>query len=265
MTQSLWAAFFLSTAVALLAHWRGSLSRSGVVGAMLVGTLTFGLGGWRWGILLGVFFVSSSALSHFKEERKRQVAADKFDKGHQRDFAQAMANGGAGALVALAHALWPHWAWWPLFVGIMATVNADTWATELGTLSARPPRLITTGRVVERGTSGGISLLGTAVSAGGGLLIGVVAGAVTAPWGISALMGLVGGLTGSLFDSWLGATVQAMYYSDHLQKETERRVDKAGYATRHIRGWRWLTNDWVNALASVVGGVAAVGLGWLLR
>jgi uncharacterized membrane protein len=72
----------------------------------------------------------------------------------------------------------------------------------------------------------------------------------------------MGGLAGSLFDSWLGATVQAMYYSDHFQKETERRVDKAGYATRHIRGWRWLTNDWVNALSSVVGGLVAWG-GWL--
>lgn len=253
-------AFILSTAVALLGYWRGSLARSGVVGAVLVGTLTFGMGGWLWGVLLAIFFFSSSLLSHFKEERKRQVAADKFDKGHRRDFGQAMANGGPGALVALLNGLFPHPAWLPLFVGIMATVNADTWATELGTLSQRPPRLITNFKVVERGTSGGVSPLGTAVSAAGGLLIGLVAGLGTADlgWWLGALLGLLGGLMGSLFDSFLGATVQAMYYSDHLKKETERRIDKAGHPTRHLRGWRWLNNDWVNALSSVLGGIVAL-------
>ena len=260
-------ALALSTAVALLAYWRGSLARSGSVAAVGVGTLTMGWGGWVWGVLLAIFFVTSSLLSHFKEERKRQVAADKFDKGHQRDWGQALANGGPGALVALLSGLWPHPAWFPLFVGIMATVNADTWATELGTLSQRPPRLITNFKVVERGTSGGISPLGTAVSLLGGLLIGVVGGLFTAElgWWQGALLGGLGGLAGSLFDSWLGATVQAMYYSDHLQKETERRIDKAGYPTRHIRGWCWLNNDWVNALSSVVGGLVAWGVWQFLR
>ncbi len=126
----------LSGLIAGLAYWRGSLSRSGMMGAMLVGTLTFGLGGWVWGILLAIFFVSSSLLSHFKEQEKR-TAAEKFDKGHRRDLGQVLANGGLGALVALFSAFFPSPLWFPLFIGIMATVTADTWATELGTLAQR--------------------------------------------------------------------------------------------------------------------------------
>ena len=163
MVENLLYALLISGLIVLLARWRRALSRSGMVGALLVGTLTFGLGGWRWGILLGVFFVSSSLLSHFKEAEKKAVS-EKFDKGHERDFAQALANGGVGALVAVAATLWPWGGWLPFFVGVMATVNADTWATELGTLSRRPPRLISSGRIVEPGTSGGVSSFGTLVS-----------------------------------------------------------------------------------------------------
>ncbi|MEM7117897.1 MAG: DUF92 domain-containing protein, partial [Chloroflexota bacterium] len=193
MISQLPTAFLISLFVAGLAYWRGSLSKSGVFGALFVGTSTLGFGGWVWGILLGVFFVSSSLLSHFKEDEK-QAAAEKFDKGHQRDLGQALANGGLGAVVALCSFIWPSPLWFAAFVGIMATVTADTWATELGTLSTRPPRLITTGHTVEVGTSGGVSLLGTAVSFTGGLLIGLIGGLLS---GLNPLgFALIGGLSG---------------------------------------------------------------------
>jgi uncharacterized protein (TIGR00297 family) len=264
MIQQLIPAFIISSGITSLAYWRKSLSRSGVLGGLLVGTLTLGLGGWSWALLLGIFFVSSSLLSHFKEGEKRE-AAEKFEKGHQRDFAQAMANGGLGALIALANALIPSPAWFYLFTGVMATVTADTWATELGTLSKTPPRLVTTGKVVEVGTSGGVSLLGTAVSTLGGLLIGLAAGLSgrrKAIWQL-ALIGALSGLAGSLFDSLLGATVQRIYYCDQCQKDTERKLHRCGQETRPIRGYAWLNNDIVNLLSSVLGGLTAVAL-WLL-
>jgi uncharacterized membrane protein len=72
------------------------------------------------------------------------------------------------------------------------------------------------------------------------------------------LAALIGGVIGSLFDSLLGATVQAIYYSPARQKETERKVDADGTANVHKRGWQWLTNDWVNFLSSLVGMLAAI-------
>jgi len=151
----------------------------------------------------------------------------------------------------------------------MAAVNADTWATELGVLSSRPPRLITTGRRVEVGASGGITWLGTGASLGGALFIGLMGelGSLTLHqgWtvaGVLLLAATVGGLAGSLFDSLLGATVQAMYWCDSCRKETERKVHRCGTQTRLLRGWRWLGNDMVNFIASVVGGLIAAGIGW---
>ena len=84
----------LSSLVAWAGYRREALSLSGAAGAVLVGTMIWGLGGWPWGVTLISFFVLSSLLSHYKAGAKAQVA-DKFAKGSRRDLGQALANGGA--------------------------------------------------------------------------------------------------------------------------------------------------------------------------
>lgn len=261
----------LAGLIAFAAYRRGSLSRSGAFGATLIGTTIFGLGGWAWGVLLVLFFVSSSVLSHYKEQRKAALA-EKFSKGSRRDLAQTLANGGAGALAVIGHALWPSPVWWAAFVGAIATVNADTWATELGVLHRGRPRLITTLREVEAGESGGVSTTGTLAAFSGAALIALTAagfdlaagGASAAALGLGVI-GAFAGLAGSLIDSWLGATVQAIYLCDACGKETERHPQHlCGAPTRLRRGWRWLDNDWVNFVSSVAGAALAGVLSILL-
>lgn len=265
----------LSGTIAILAYRRGSLSSSGAFGAVIVGTLIFGCGGWVWGLTLITFFVSSSALSHYKESAKENLA-EKFAKGHRRDLGQTLANGGVGALLAIAFALWEQPPLFAAFLGAMATVNADTWATELGVLNASPPRLITNGRVVEIGTSGGVSSLGTAASAAGALAIGLAALIFSLldqllaggsdvwryAWAVPAA--LVGGSVGSLVDSLLGASAQAMFFCPNCEKETEKRLHGCGTPARHKRGWRWLNNDVVNLLSSGIGALTAIAVHRLL-
>src|SRR6266568_1356779 len=94
-----------STAISLLAHRRRSLSSTGIAGAIITGTTTFGLGGWSWGLSLIFFFVSSSIFSHFRAPDKAHTAADKFSEGGQRDIGQAAANGGIATLLALGYGL----------------------------------------------------------------------------------------------------------------------------------------------------------------
>ena len=94
--MNLWSlafGFVLSALIAWGGYKKRSLSRSGVAGAIILGTLIFGLGGWIWGLLLIAFFVSSSFLSRYKEAEKESLA-EKFAKGQQRDLGQALANGG---------------------------------------------------------------------------------------------------------------------------------------------------------------------------
>ena len=69
---------------------------------------------------------------------------------------------------------------------------------------------------------------------------------------------ILGGLAGSLFDSLLGATVQAIYYCPTCEKETEKTLHTCGTNTQQTRGWRWLSNDMVNFISSLVGALVAV-------
>ena len=151
------------------------------------------------------------------------------------------------------------------FTGALATANADTWATELGVLSASKPRLITTGRPVAPGTSGGITPLGTAASSLGAYSLGFFFWAwqgfrkSLAPAPFDAL---ISGMAGSFFDSLLGATLQAMYYCPVCETETERRVHRCGTHTRPLRGIAWMNNDTVNFLATACGSAVAMGLAY---
>jgi uncharacterized protein (TIGR00297 family) len=263
-----------SGAIGLLAERRGSLTRSGAAGAVLTGTSIFGFGGLAWGLTLIYFFVSSTLLSHFREREKAAVAADKFSKGARRDIWQALANAGVAMGAAIGYGLGRH-SPGPAnllagFVGAMATANADTWATEVGTLSAEEPRRITTGELVAPGTSGGVTLLGTGAALAGAATVGLVAEALGAARetplrGRLPVIAVLSGATGALADSVLGATVQAMYWCPRCQKETERRVHGCGEATQPLRGLPWLENDAVNFASTAAGALVAMLLARRLR
>lgn len=266
------AGLLLSLAIGYGGYRRAALSRSGVLGAVLTGTCTFGLGGWGWGLLLVAFFASSSALSLYRLREKASVAAD-FAKAGPRDLGQALANGGLGCLLAVGHLLAPHPVWTAAFVGAMAAVNADTWGTEVGILRGRRVWLITTGRPVPPGTSGGISRPGTLAALGGAAFIGGLAalfqglGAVGAPPPPALLLagGILGGLAGALADSWLGATAQCVYFCPRCGKETERPLHHCGTPAQKVHGLWWLRNDGVNFAASAVGAAVAALLAAAVR
>ncbi len=242
----------LAVLIAGAAYALGSLSGTGALGAVVVGTATLGIGGLVPGILLILFFVSSSALSRLGGSRKRAFAAA-FSKGSRRDHGQVFANGGLAAVLAALYGLTGQTHWLVGVVGALAAVNADTWATELGVLARHRPRLITTGAEVETGSSGGVTWEGTLAAFGGSALISLAAGLLGAGWLVAAAS-LAGGLAGALFDSLLGATVQAMYYCPACARETERHPKHScGSATERVRGWPWLRNDQVNLAASVIG------------
>jgi uncharacterized protein (TIGR00297 family) len=250
--------------IAFLAYRARSLSRSGAYAAILVGTLIFGLGGWQWAVILLTFFISSSALTRLFGKRKAALR-EKFEKGGQRDAAQVLANGAVASLFAGLHFFFHAAAWpWLAFAASMAAVNADTWATELGVLNPVPPLLITNGKSVGRGTSGAISFYGMLSALAGAALVAILA-AVLNPYNNSSsitnyfLLITLAGITGALFDSLLGATVQAIYRCPQCDKETERHpIHICGAETTQLRGWMWLNNDMVNLACATAG--AMIGL-----
>lgn len=247
------------------------LTVSGALAAFLLGTVTFGLRGWGWALVLITFFISSSALSLVFKKRKRS-AESMYSKGGRRDAAQVLANGGLAGLFVILHLIMPNSLTpWIGFCAALAAANADTWATELGVLNPHKPILILTGKPAEPGTSGAISLVGTLASTAGAALIALLAW-VLRPAGMVLLNGFVlfalitlCGLAGSLVDSILGASVQAIYYCDTCQKETEKHpLHGCGAQTHLIRGKKWMDNDWVNLGCTLTASMLVIILGWLI-
>jgi uncharacterized protein (TIGR00297 family) len=287
------AGLLAAGAIGFLAYKVGALTASGAIATCLIGGIVFGFGGPGAATLLILFFVSSTALSFYRRsDALKRDASEQFEKDGRRDAGQVLANGGVAAGAALLGALVPNVAvsgfMLGAYCGALATATADTWATEIGVLSRRKPRLITTLKEVEPGTSGGVTPVGTLASLAGALLIGVASiflamspniGGLrwdltnidvvqVAWWGhfqALPLLGasVLGGMLGSLLDSLLGATLQGSYRCPRCDKPTEKRVHGCGTPTDLVRGVAWVNNDVVNALATLAGGLVG-GAVWLL-
>lgn len=254
------AGFASAAAISLVARRVRALSPSGALAATAVGATVVAGTGVRGGGMLLAFFCSSTLLgrlpagAHLEQRR-----------GRERDAVQVMANGGVAAALALASALTREPTRSLLiagFGGAIATATADTWATEIGSRSRTRPRSILTMRTTPRGASGSVTMAGLTASAVGAALIAwIVSVPFTAPArqpSPRAFAIALGGFTGALVDSVLGATVQEVRYCDSCVVETEERLHRCGARTRVIRGAEWCGNDTVNAIATTAGATTAI-------
>lgn len=251
MLARAFAGLVLSIVIAALARSRKTLSTSGAFAAVAAATATTAAG-WTWGATLVAFFLSSTLLSQAGRARGRALTEDVIAKGGNRDAWQVFANGGPFAAAAVASVFLPSPVWTVLGAGALAASNADTWATEIGMLSRRLPRSITTLRQVSPGTSGGVTvpgILGSVAGAAFIALVVLVGGWTTA----SAWAALIGGTFGAFMDSILGATVQEKRWCPACGRGTERAVHTCGSATTRAGGVSWIRNDVVNLLSSVAG------------
>ncbi len=191
-----------------------------------------------------------------------------------------LANGGVATVCIVAWVLLDHSvpgsAWFVAFAGAYAAATADTWGTEIGTLAARPPRSIITGKPLATGLSGGISAPGTAAEVAGAVLIAVLTpfalllalpGTGTTLHALTALLlpVFIGGFGGATVDSLLGATLQDRRWCPACERECEVNPHSCGTPTTRRRGLPWLTNDAVNLAATLTGALIAAGIWTLLH
>ncbi len=250
------AAVALAGVLALAAFAGRWLTKGGALAALSLGTILLAAGGLRGGALLAVFFVSGSILTYTVRGGVIALAAG---ERRGRHAWQVAANGSWAAAGSVLLALGRDGVGWAALVGALAAAQADTWATEIGRFSPRPPRLLTTGRAVPIGTSGAVSPLGTLGGVVGGALMAGLAWALGISGEIAAAA-LAGGVLGMTADSLLGATVQAVYYCEVCAARTESPRHACGRAAVAVGGWKWLDNHAVNFVATGVGAASAVAL-----
>lgn len=271
------AAAVLAIVVAGTAYKLRALTLDGAAVTAVIGFIVYGWGGAGAALPLLLFFSSATLLTKLTDnaesnrgngrlldssgESGRDLAGD---AGGRRAL-QVLANGGipAAAIIGFAMSSAPYWL--AAFAGALAAVTADTWATEIGAFSTRPPVLITTGKRVEPGRSGGVSLAGTLGGMAGALTLAFGAAASFAIWPplgrgaapIFLVAVALAGIVGLFADSLFGATVQARFRCPHCKVDTEHPVHRCGAEAQHISGLRLCTNDVVNLFASLIGALGA--------
>ena len=227
----------------------GALTGAVITASLMFSTVTFPYDPWHTA-LMPVLGVSLLAWSATKVGRRKKQALGTAESRRGRSASQVAANLGMAALacsevfqswlmdsgwVSSGHAAGqaPGTAGFALGLAALAEAAADTVSSEIGQVIGGRPRMITTLRVVDAGTDGGVTLMGTCA--------GSIAGAIVAGIGTLALRGGMelfwisglGAVFGLVFDSLLGATL-------------ERRG--------------WLNNDGVNFLSTASAAGFALGM-----
>lgn len=136
---------------------------------------------------------------------------------------------------------------------------ADTMASDIGRLTRGKNIDIVRFKPVEKGISGGVSLLGTACALFSCLLllaIPLLCGDIT-PAAFFAVAAIA--FAGTLIDSVLGSLFQALYECGVCGKITENRVH-CDCRARLVKGFKWMDNTAVNLFTSF----ATCALGTLL-
>jgi uncharacterized protein (TIGR00297 family) len=215
------------------------LARAATLGGVIAGFLHAAWFAWEGGLEVVLAFVALVALGVAATRagrRRKEAFGAAQEAGGRRAARHVVANATPAALFLLAGALGPGAAgpWKAAACAALAGSLADTVAGELGMLSPETPRLLLVGPAVRRGAGGGITFAGLAASLAAAAAVGgLVSGFGAVPfWPV-----VLGGMTGSLADSVLGAT-----------------AERAGL----------IGNEGVNFLASLAAGLAGAGSAWAL-
>ncbi|MGM0125952.1 hypothetical protein IGI37_003353 [Enterococcus sp. AZ194] len=249
------------------AYLTKQLTLSGTIALFFVGILLTTFGSWISWCLMLLFFLSSG-LIHLIKKRFFTAHQDLIaEKGHTRDAQQVLANSLPAVLSLLLYAYTSNELFLVGYVAGIAGATSDTWASEIGQLSPSTPRSILTFKQLPTGTSGGITGLGTLASVGASFLISI---SFWLLFSLSQMNGLISasyflipffsGILASVFDSLLGASLQARYECVVCHQWTEQTVHH-GQQTHLIKGLRWLDNDKVNFFSGLLTIVVA-GMLW---
>jgi len=248
---------------AVLAIEARALDKGGFLASVLVGYAIFLGGGWRWFVVIAAFFILGVGFTWYKYEAKKRLGGAQ-EKGGARNWPNILANGGLAAVFGVGELIYGGSAFAVLYLGAMSAAAADTVATEIGLLNRSLPRLIThPSRTVSPGTSGGVTSLGFGGSLMASLAIGVLAAILGVVRGLSpaavVLVAVVGGLSGSVADSLVGAAFQRKSVCVSCGAVTENLVH-CGKPTRRNSGFEFIDNNIVNLIATLVGAGISLAL-----
>ncbi len=159
-----------------------------------------------------------------------------------------------------------------MFGASIAEFFADSLASSIGSLSKSSPFSIRNFAPVQKGFSGGVTLLGILASFVASIVVGfswvllfynnIGLQEISKYIALCSVIALTG-FMGSIIDSYLGACVQAHYINPKTGQLTEKDRED-GLDNELSYGLRWVDNDMVNLLSNIFSAVFSFGMAFFL-
>ncbi|XP_051124745.1 protein VTE6, chloroplastic [Andrographis paniculata] len=214
------------------------LSLPGVAAAFLLGTITWRAFGSPGFILVATYFLIGTAVTKVKIAQKEAQGIAEKRKG-RRGPGSVIGSSAAGCICALLSiygigGVVFNRSWELGFVASFCTKLSDTVSSEIGKAYGKTTYLVTTFKIVPRGTEGAVSVEGTVAGLAASIFlayVGYLMGLIDVP---KAIICVVASQIANLGESIIGAVLQG--------KE----------------GFQWLNNDAVNVINISLGSILAI-------
>ncbi|MBI5227229.1 DUF92 domain-containing protein [Candidatus Micrarchaeota archaeon] len=172
------------------------LDKGGIILALFFGIILFVFGGPNYLALMLVFFTLAIGATRYEHEIKRSLGLYE----HERGWENVLSNGILPAVLAVLSA-----SLGPIpFICSLAAITADKFGSEIGVLAMGEPTSLFTFKPVKPGTSGAMSVMGTAASLAGSASIAAAALFLFKISPNQALLVASAGFLGCIADSILG-------------------------------------------------------------
>ena len=229
-------------------HKKRALTVYGIVAALvldIISSIAFGNLGF---VILVVFFGGSLIADKLKKDSR--------DHREERTLIQVLANGSLGIVFSIANIIYPSKIWLVAFSAVFAEALSDTAASGIGSRSTVVYDLFRRKRV-DPGTSGGMSIIGTASALISSIIVSIIA-MTSNEIGIKEVLVIMSsGFVGSILDSLYGSYLQGKYRCAVCKKYIEEKTH-CGEKTEKISGFDMIDNSTVNFLSTVSSAVISI-------
>ncbi len=176
----------------------------GALATFVLLTVVVILSPFWWFFVLVSGYIMIFVVTVYRHEEKRIIRGSLFESGIKRTYTNVLGKVAIPTVAAIAGDV-------GMFISAVSFGVADSLANEIGILSKRKPRLVTTMKRVRPGTNGAVSPLGTFAGSFGSLVVGFIAlflGLSGASLLTDLLFIVTMGVLGSFVDSFMGAMLE---------------------------------------------------------
>jgi uncharacterized protein (TIGR00297 family) len=236
-----------------------AMSVSGGIGALVL-FAAVGFFGKSWApiLFITILFLLSTAVSVIGKKIKTRTAGQK-EHGKPRTVKQIVAVGLLAFAALVLHVASGKTVFYYVFFLALTEQIADSMASDIGSLTKRKNVSILTFHPVEKGISGGVSVLGTSAA----LISSFALSALPMAFGAYSLRVFIvigsAAFLGTVIDSIVGALMQSLYECRACGRLVEEPIHCDTSATL-VKGLRVIDNVAVNHIA----GVITCGIGFLM-